>query len=749
MLPKVGSSIYFIAISGMGMLPLALYLNQQGYRVSGTDDTPTDRCYELLKKHAVTLDTESLETASLCIYSNAIDIQHPLLMRAQALGIPCIKRGILLAEVCKHKKLIAVVGSHGKTTTTALLIHLLNLYSFKINYILGGLFEHTIYEPYALTNSEWMLAEVDESDGTIHAFSPYITLALNFDWDHCSFYKTIQDLHLTFEALFKRTQHCVLLPDEDAVLTSIAISSATSYHTFLTTLSAEASSKYQSAFKTLFPKHQQSAFNYTNFKACLSILDQLEIHWEASTECIQSFPGVWRRQSILYQDADYTVLTDYAHHPTEVKALLEFYQSYITIPLTVIFEPHRYSRTAQYAESFAKALSGISAVHLLPVYGAHETLNSDGTTQCIYAHMQNSIHPVYNWASWEVALDYLSTSIQTPAYILFIGAGTIINKALAYVNQLKYSITETVYALLITHLNPKSKLCIYESLYDKSTFRIGGKSRFFAQPADVQDLKALLNEIQNLKLSYYVLGRASNVLIPDEGFDGVVIRLNQPIWQSIHNLEYGRIQVGAGTRLQSLCTWACTHGLAGFEFLEGIPGSLGGALAMNAGAMGGWIFDLIESIQFLDSNGTIHSCERAYFHPGYRSCPELATCIVLSAILKSTQIHASEAIRQQLAKYSTKRKLSQPREASLGSIFINPDHLHAGKLIETAGLKGFEIGGAKVSPIHANFIVNTGRASAKEVIELMQHIRKVVQAQTGIILEPEIKLLGKDWKDVL
>jgi UDP-N-acetylenolpyruvoylglucosamine reductase len=209
------------------------------------------------------------------------------------------------------------------------------------------------------------------------------------------------------------------------------------------------------------------------------------------------------------------------------------------------------------------------------------------------------------------------------------------------------------------------------------------------------------------------------------------------------------VRVGAGLRLKNLCGLAVKAGLAGFEFLEGIPGNVGGALRMNAGAMGGWMFDVVEEVSMISHAGAIRTLRRDAMHVDYRHCAELEHEIAIGAVLKPASASQADAIARQIDVYKDKRQKSQPREPSAGCIFKNPPGDSAGRLIDVAGLKGERIGDAEVSVVHANFIVNRGRATSEDVIALVRRVRARVEATQGVRLEPEVLLYGRTWREVL
>lgn len=313
-------------------------------------------------------------------------------------------------------------------------------------------------------------------------------------------------------------------------------------------------------------------------------------------------------------------------------------------------------------------------------------------------------------------------------------------------------------AALQPQLSAGAKLKREEPLATKTTMRVGGAARVYAEPASVADLQAVLRAAKAGGIEVFLLGRGSNLIVPDEGVNGVVISLAHEAWAKFEPDAEGGVRVGAGLRLKNLCGLAAAAGLAGFEFLEGIPGNVGGALRMNAGAMGGWIFDVVEAVELMTVDGEVQTLPRAAMHVSYRHCAELHDRIAIGARLRArrnlgasgsaTSVDA-QAVKRQMDVYAKKRHESQPREPSAGCIFKNPPGNSAGRLIDESGLKGERVGDAEVSPTHANFIVNRGRATSADVLELVRRVRARVQQAKGVELEPEVLLYGKKWKDVL
>jgi UDP-N-acetylenolpyruvoylglucosamine reductase len=304
-------------------------------------------------------------------------------------------------------------------------------------------------------------------------------------------------------------------------------------------------------------------------------------------------------------------------------------------------------------------------------------------------------------------------------------------------------------AKLERQLALESRLRREEPLASKTTMRVGGAARVYVEPASMADLQGALRTAGASGVEVFLLGRGSNLIVPDAGVDGLVISLANDAWAKFEPLEGGAVRVGAGLRLKNLCGLAAVAGISGFEFLEGIPGSVGGALRMNAGAMGGWMFDVVESVDLMTMVGDVRTLRRDEMHVDYRHCAELQATIALGAQLKPAAVADADAIKRQMDAYAKKRHESQPREPSAGCIFKNPPGNSAGRLIDESGLKGERVGDAEVSVAHANFIVNRGRATSADVLELVRRVRAKVRQVKGVELEPEVLLYGRNWKDVL
>ncbi len=281
-----------------------------------------------------------------------------------------------------------------------------------------------------------------------------------------------------------------------------------------------------------------------------------------------------------------------------------------------------------------------------------------------------------------------------------------------------------------------------EPLAKHTTLRVGGPADVFVEPANEKDLSAILKFCGERELKFFVLGRGSNLLVCDGGFRGVVICLAQPEFSKIE-IDGERLRCGAGARLKNVAVEARRNGLSGLEFLEGIPGSVGGALRMNAGAMGSATFDAVESVRLMDLDGYLRELSPAEMAVAYRGCATLKNHVALSALLRGKP-DSVESIAQRMSAFSQKRWSSQPAAPSAGCMFKNPATIPAGKLIDELGLKGTRVGGARISLEHGNFLVNDGNATAADVLELIGILQAKAKAARGIDLHIEVEIIGEE-----
>jgi len=278
-----------------------------------------------------------------------------------------------------------------------------------------------------------------------------------------------------------------------------------------------------------------------------------------------------------------------------------------------------------------------------------------------------------------------------------------------------------------------------------TTWHVGGQSEAIYQSDDLKDLRQVIVYVNREHIPYFIVGRGSNLLVKDKGLEGLVIFLKGSLAAVEHKkTEKLTILAGAGLPLVDLLVYCRSSGLGGIECFAGIPGTVGGAVAMNAGAFGNEFGSRVHEVLLITSRGDLITKNRAQLRFSYRQLEIEKGSVIIRAKLKLKR-ESSEIVAARIADYLKIRKGTQPLEyPSAGSVFKNPPNEYAGRLIENAGLKGKRVGGAIISKKHANFIVNTGGAKAKDILDLIKLAQAAVKKETGIVLEPEIKVMG-NW----
>lgn len=733
-LPK---RVHLLGVSGAGMLPLAICLSQAGFETSGEDDAMSEQARYWLEKSDVALRAlERAEGHHWIVHSSAISEDHPVIREARQRDFVVLRRGECLALLAREKRLLAIGGSHGKTTACGMAIDIFRQSGEEPCFAMGGLFGDNS-PPGAWNESDWLIAEVDESDGTIEEFDPEIAIIVNADWDHHSRYSSEGAYFETFKRLANRTR------------------SRTIAHRSLEGILSGSSDSivYPSAEEVeAIDSNASGDFNREN--AALALRAILETSRRLDPATYFEFSRIERRQGISFRSPTTIVVEDYAHHPREIEALAGLLKTVEAKRSIAVFQPHRYSRTRYLKDELAEALARFDSVYLLDVYAASESPLEGGSGKDLHEACQSRVERCLFFETNESLLRTLGNEVDGVGHCLiaFIGAGVTNELAAIYADHLASQDPRwgRFDREVGRHSSLRSKIRANEPLANKTTLRVGGTAERYLEPSSVSELQAALLVCKEEGIAVYPLGRGSNLIVPDSGVQGLVVRLSQSYWRRIKRMGDDRLRVGAGLRIKELCGQACREGLEGFEFLEGIPGSVGGALRMNAGAMGGWMFDVVESVRFLTMDGVVIEAKPDELEVGYRHCRELESAIALDAVLKPTSIGASEAaLRKAIDVYQSKRKESQPREPSAGCIFKNPEDDSAGRLVEELGLKGTAIGGAEISETHGNFIVNRGGATSSDVIELVRLARREAKRRRSIDLEPEALLYGSSWKEVL
>lgn len=294
---------------------------------------------------------------------------------------------------------------------------------------------------------------------------------------------------------------------------------------------------------------------------------------------------------------------------------------------------------------------------------------------------------------------------------------------------------------IITSLIQKEKIFKDEPMINHTSFRTGGRAKYFVMPSSFDEILNLTKALREENKSFIVIGNGSNLLVSDKGFDGTIIAIGKNL--SDISVSGDRINAMAGALLSRISSVALKNSLTGFEFASGIPGSLGGAVVMNAGAYGGEIKDVVESTTYINKDGQIETCTGEEHMFGYRKSRFTKDDIILSSVIKLSKGNSDE-IKALCDELNLRRREKQPIEyPSAGSTFKRPEGYFAAKLIDDAGLRGLSVGGAQVSKKHTGFVINYQKATSEDVFMLMKKIKEAVFEKFGVVLEPEVRFVGE------
>lgn len=300
--------------------------------------------------------------------------------------------------------------------------------------------------------------------------------------------------------------------------------------------------------------------------------------------------------------------------------------------------------------------------------------------------------------------------------------------------------SEAVYEFFEAYV-PEEDILKSEPMKKHTTFRVGGEAACMVRISSPEQLKAIIPYLKCVEIPYFIIGNGSNLLVGDRGYDGVILQIND----QFNKIEVQEtvMKVQAGALLSQVSKCALEHGLAGLEFASGIPGTIGGGVVMNAGAYGGEMKQIVRTVTVLNSQGEVMELDKDTMEFGYRSSIIKNRSFIVLEVLLELENGNPEEIRTKMDELARRRREKQPLEfPSAGSTFKRPEGYFAGKLIMDAGLRGYSIGGAKVSEKHCGFIVNTGKASASDIAEVIQEVKDRVKEKFGVTMETEVIYLG-------
>lgn len=736
------------------MSGLALLLMGMGHKVSGSDRVTTketERMQGLGLIFSSPHTAEAVEGCDVVVASSAIRPENPAYRAAKEAGIPIYLRAQCLGAILHSRKGVIISGTHGKTTTSSMAAHLLREADLKPSHYVGAEI------PILGSNAQWsmdgelMVAEGDESDGTLALYHPEHAVILNIEAEHLDHYRDIEHIKEVFNALADQTKNKLIYCAEDGIAREICKSreNAISYGWEDADYTADdvRDLRGTSAF-TVRRKGEvlgdvelgiPGRHNILNALAAIVLADISGAEFTAVARAMASFAGAKRRFETKYLSAKHRIIDDYGHHPSEIAATLQTARSLKPERIVVLFQPHRFSRTQLLAEDFGKVLQGADQVYVCDIYPASELPIEGISGQTIVDAMnRHGDVPGMFLQDLENAHHVVGNALKPGDLLITLGAGNVHEAGSKIARDLK--VLDEIKGLM-----PGDEIDgkLYEPMQRHSTMRVGGPAQFWIEPHSFYGMAFAVNYCRERGIPVRVIGRGSNLLVRDGGIRGAVIHPTGGAFTEVTIDNKGRITAGAGVRLKKLASFASSNDIGGFEWMEGIPGNVGGALRMNAGAMGIETFDQVVQVTFLDEDGVIRTREREQIEACYRNVSELRRNFALQAVFEG-KADRQENIQARWQESRDKRKNSQPVQASAGCTFKNHTTIPAGKLIDKLGLKGESVGAAAVSDTHGNFVVNQGGASATDVLELIEKIRDRALEECGIELDTEIKILGED-----
>ncbi|MFV0415534.1 MAG: UDP-N-acetylmuramate--L-alanine ligase [Chthoniobacterales bacterium] len=744
-------NIHLIGVAGSGMSGIASLLLALGHNISGSDRVETEETKRLAKKGLnfyLSQNARNIAGKDLVIYSSAVGNGNAEFDEAKRLSIPLIRRAEALASLLNSRNGIIMCGMHGKTTTSSMAAWVLSHAELKPSHYIGA--EIPILGSNARWDSEgeYFVAEGDESDGTLVNYHPEHCILLNIEPEHLDFYRDLDAIDAVFKQLLDQNRGKIIYCSDDPGASRLAASrtQAVSYGHDPNADFRITDLRHES-FRPRFRVWKKDELlgevelgvpgdhNALNALAVIALGVELGVDFEPLAKALSEFRGAKRRFETKYEDEHNIIIDDYGHHPTEIEATLKTARSGPWRRIHLLFQPHRYTRTQVLQEKFGPCFSGADQTFITTIYPASETPidGVDGSLLVAAAQRHGNPHVTYE-PNLATLHQKVGPSIQDGDLILTLGAGNIHEVAPRIADDLACR------AKLRSIMGP-GEIRLHEPLSKHTTMRVGGPARFWVEPETETGFTDLVRYCFDQEIPFMTIGRGSNLLIRDGGFPGVVAHLVRGDFSKI-SIDNNEITAGVGVRLKQLVGFARKSGLGGFEWMEGIPGSLGGSLRMNAGAMGRQTFEQVKRIRYCDRDGNIFSESPEQIEIHYRNVPMLADHYALSAVLSGTPDDA-ESIDKKLKTAEEKRKSSQPIAASAGCIFKNPESIPAGKLVEELGLKNFAVGAARVSDVHGNFIVNDGGATAEEIIRLIEKIQTTAKKERGIDLQTEVQIAGE------
>lgn len=694
--------VHCIGIGGIAISGIAKLLRARGVVVTGSDKTGA---------------SEPLPSdAELIIYSEAVPTDDPERVAARARGIPEMAGADALAALASGKRLIAVTGTNGKSTTTAMLAFILERASFDPTVLVGSKVPGWKLENVRVGASEWMVIEADEYARKLLKYSPEVAVLTNIEKDHLDVYRDLDDIRETFQKFINLVpmRGIVILNESDEQSRRLVVGSGRR-------------AVWYEPGKEEFRLKVPGAFNLANATAAAACARALGADDLTIRQALEEFPGIWRRFEVVgMHKSGAVVVSDYGHHPTAVAATVTAArEAYPDRRIVLIFQPHHHNRTIALFDDFVQSVLGADLGILPEIYDVAGREEGERTSSSELVAAINKIRP--NLATFGGSLDETRVLVESLAQpndlLLFMGAGDI------------DGVAREVVAPAWAENEPMSK---------HTTLKLGGPAKYFLIARTRDELVRAIETADRKNIPYRVIGGGANTLVADSGFDGLIIK-TAIMDVKIDDLD---AHVGSGMLSVALARKVAAASLTGLEWMVTLPGSIGGAVYGNAGCFGSETKDRLVSVEAF-IGGQVRTMSNAECKFGYRDSifkhlePRP---VILSATFRLDHGNPSE-INSKMKDFLAKRADEQPLgTSSAGCLFKNPlvdgKRTSAGMLIEEAGLKGFAVGPVCISDKHGNFGITRPGATAADLVKLIQTVKARVREKFGIELEEEVQYIG-------
>ena len=762
-------TVHLIGIGGTGMSAIAIFLLENGYKVTGSDKN-TSPYFELVRAKGADARIGSHPDlaiqADIIVRSSAVRDEDPEVLAGKAAGIPVLKRSDFLPEITAGKSTIAVAGTHGKTTTTAMLIETLSALGQNPSFILGSEIKKLGTNAHA-TQSEIFVIEADEYDYMFHGLTPQISVITNIEYDHPDCFATPEIYEQAYVDFLNKTkpggiallcaedpgvkhllannrfEHIQVLTyglDQTCDYTVLFLDPSLSSNEFVLTSKRGGIPQLSGPFTPSLPgKH--NALNATAVLACLHILG---INPQLAVESLAEFSGTERRWDIVYDKDGITLINDYGHHPTQLRHTLEAARNaYPGHKIWAVWEPHTFSRTQRLQKDYIEALDLADQAIIMQIYAAREA--DEGYTPQVIVDALEEGKALY-LPDQDEATELIHELSQHNDLIIVFSAG----KGPQFSAKLQTLFEEDIQKMTQPTLPMRkletlfgAKLQRGEELAKYTSIRAGGPAAGLVIINTLDEMRHAVNTLWSLDIPFKIIGGGSNLLISDKGYPGIVLINRCQKVEILKDQTPPLVYAEAGANLGTFSQIASRAGVGGLEWCNSIPGTVGGAVYGNAGAHGSDVEATLLNVNILTQDGgeqTLNLEDMAYQYRSSKFKREGIGVVILSATFHGEHVDAKTSL-EKLEELTAKRAKTQPKGYSFGSTFKNPKDNFAGRLLEEVGMKGFVNGNARVSDKHANFILNDGKATAQEIFELIRMGQKRVKERFDIDLQTEIEFL--------